>query len=116
MRFTCAVLSAILLPAAAFGADTRLADAAMHEDSAAVRALLQQKADVNATLPDGTTALHWAAHSDDVDMVGSLLGAAANVAVKDRHGFTPLYFACTNGSAAVIRKLLDAGADPNAAD
>lgn len=115
MRFTCAVLWAVLLPAA-FGADTRLAEAAMHEDSAAVRALLRQKADVNAALPDGTTALHWAVQADDLETVGVLIEAGASVKAKDRYGFTPLYFAATNGNAAVIRKLLEAGADPNAAD
>jgi ankyrin repeat protein len=109
-------LVALLLPVAAFGADTRLAEAAMHQDNAAVRALIQQKADVNAGLPDGATALHWAVNEDDLDTVSLLIQAGANVKAKDRYGFTPLYFASTNGSAAVIRKLLDAGADPNAAD
>jgi ankyrin repeat protein len=116
MRITCAVLSVILLPAAGFGTDTRVAEAAMQQDNTAVRALLQQKADVNAGLPDGSTALHWAANEDDLDTVSLLIQAGANVKAKDRYGFTPLYFACTNGSAPVIRKLLDAGADPNAAD
>jgi uncharacterized protein len=116
MRFTCALLSAFLLPVAGFGADARLAEAAMREDQAAVQALLRQKADVNATLPDGTTALHWAAQADDLETVGLLIQAGANVQAKDRYGFTPLYFAATNGNAAVIRKLLEAGADPNAAD
>jgi ankyrin repeat protein len=116
MRFTCAVLSAVLLQAVGFGADTRVAEAAMHEDNAAVRALLQQKADVNAALPDGATALHWAVQSDDLETVGLLIDAGANVKAKDRYGFTPLYFAATNGNAAIIRKLLEAGADPNAAD
>ena len=116
MRFTRAVLCAILLPVAGFGADTRLAEAAMHEDNDAVRALIQQKADVNAVLPDGTTALHWAVQADDLETVGLLIQAGANVKAKDRYGFTPLYFAATNGNAAIIRKLLDAGADPNAAD
>jgi uncharacterized protein len=110
------VLSMVLWPVAAFGSDTRLAEAAMHEDAAAVRALIEQKADVNAVLPDGTTALHWAVNADDLDTVNLLIQAGSNVKAKDRYGFTPLYFACTNGSAAVIRKLLDAGADPNAAD
>jgi len=110
------VLSTLLLPVAAFGADTRLAEAAMREDAAAVKSLLQQKADVNAALPDGATALHWAAQADDLETVGLLIQAGANVKAKDRYGFTPLYFAATNGSAPVIRKLLDAGADPNAAD
>jgi ankyrin repeat protein len=116
MRFTCVVVSTVLLPVAAFGSDTRLAEAAMHEESAAVRSLIQQKADVNAVLPDGTTALHWAVNADDLDTVSLLIQAGANVKAKDRYGFTPLYFAATNGSAAVIRKLLEAGADPNAAD
>jgi ankyrin repeat protein len=110
------VLSAVLLPAAGFGADTRVAEAAMHEDHAALQGLLRQKADVNGALPDGATALHWAANADDLDTVSLLIQTGANVKAKDRYGFTPLYFACTNGSAAVIRKLLDAGADPNAAD
>jgi ankyrin repeat protein len=105
-----------LLPAAGFGADTRVAEAAMHQDNTALRALIQQKADVNAGLPDGATALHWAANADDLDTVSLLIQAGANVKAKDRYGFTPLYYAATNGSAEVIRKLLDAGADPNAAD
>ena len=37
-----------------------VADAAMRGDKAAVRALLAQKADVNAPQADGATALHWA--------------------------------------------------------
>jgi len=116
MRLPCAVLFAILLPVAGFGGDATLAEAAMHQDNAAVRALIQQKADVNAGLPDGATALHWAVNADDLDTVSLLIQAGANVKAKDRYGFTPLYFASTNGSAAVIRMLLDAGADPNAAD
>ncbi len=116
MRFTCAALGLVLLPAAGFGADTRVAEAAMHQDNTALRALIQQKADVNAGLPDGATALHWAANADDLDTVSWLIQAGANVKAKDRYGFTPLYYAATNGSAEVIRKLLDAGADPNAAD
>ncbi|MBZ5636790.1 MAG: ankyrin repeat domain-containing protein [Acidobacteriia bacterium] len=116
MRSTCVALVALLLPVAAFGADTRLAEAAMREDATAVKSLLQQKADVNAALPDGATALHWAAQADDLETVGLLIQAGANIKAKDRYGFTPLYFAATNGSATVIRKLLDAGADPNAMD
>jgi ankyrin repeat protein len=116
MRFTYVVVSMVLWPVAVFGSDTRLAEAAMHEDNAAVRALIQQKADVNAVLPDGTTALHWAVNADDLDTVSLLIQAGANVTARDRYGFTPLYFAATNGNAALIRKLLEAGADPNAAD
>jgi uncharacterized protein len=37
------------------------------------------------------------------------------VKAANRYGVTPLYLACVNGSAPVIAKLLDAGADANAA-
>jgi len=116
MRLTYAVVSVILLPVAGFAGDIRVAEAAMHENRAAVRALIEQKADVNAALPDGATALHWAAQADDLETVGLLIQAGANAKAKDRYGFTPLYFAAANGNASVIRKLLEAGADPNAAD
>jgi len=110
------VLMASLLGLPAFSADTRLAEAAMRGDKHAIRALLQQKADVNATLPDGATALHWAVQDDDLETVELLIRAGANVKAQDRYTFTPLYFAASNGSAAIVKALLDAGADPNAAD
>ena len=47
--------------------ELRLADAAQKMDRAAVRALLDQHADVNEPQADGTTALHWAAHQDDLE-------------------------------------------------
>ena len=97
-------------------ADLRVAEAAQHGDKAAIRSLIQQKADVNAPLVDGSTALHWAVEADDLETVEMLLHAGANPKAQDRYGFTPLYFACSNGNAQVIRKLLEAGADPNAAD
>ena len=42
-------------------------------DRAAIRQLLDKKADVNAPQADGTTALHWAAYHDDLDLVNRLL-------------------------------------------
>jgi ankyrin repeat protein len=112
-RFLCSMM---LAPLVCMAADTRLADAVQHGDNKAVRALLQQKVDVNVALVDGSTPLHWAVASDDLETVELLLRAGANPKAQDRYGFTPLYFACTNGNAQVIRKLLESGADPNAAD
>jgi ankyrin repeat protein len=108
---------AILVSAAAFGlgSDVRLASAAKDNDRASVRSLLQQKADVNAALPDGTTALHWAVRADDLDTAGLLLRAGAHVNAADRYGNTPLHLACANGNTAMVRRLLEAGANPNAA-
>ena len=93
-----------------------VADAMMQGDHAAVRAMIQQKADVNAPLADGTTALHWAVRSDDRESAALLIRAGANVKAQDRYGLTPLALACSNASAAMVRQLLDAGADANAAD
>ena len=45
-----------------------VADAAMRGDKAAVRTLLQQKANVNAPQIDGTTALHWAVEANDLEL------------------------------------------------
>ena len=46
-------------------AGSDVANAVMRGDSAAVRALLAQKADVNAPQADGATALHWAVYRED---------------------------------------------------
>ena len=50
-----------------------VADAVMRGDSAAMRTLLAQKADVNVTQADGATALHWAAHWNDLSSANLLL-------------------------------------------
>jgi len=101
------------LPVYGFGANA-VADAAMNRDLAAVKAGIAQKADVNATQADGSTALHWAAHWDDPEMADRLIKAGADAKATTRLGATPLYLAAENGSAAMIKKLLAAGADPNA--
>ena len=92
--------------------DTRLVEAAKRKDAAAVRVLLQQKADVNAAAPDGATALHWAAELDDIATAATLIDKGANPNTANVHGATPLFLACTNGSAPMIALLLKAGANP----
>jgi ankyrin repeat protein len=100
--------------AACFGAaNSPVADAAMRGDTAAVRSLLAQKADVNAPQADGATAIHWAAYKNDLGMADALIAAGASVKAANREGFTALRMASIEGSAAMISKLLDAGADPN---
>jgi ankyrin repeat protein len=80
----------------------------------AVRAMLKQKTNINATQPDGTTALHWAAHWNDLETVNLLLRAGANPKLANRYGATPLSEAASVGNAAIIEALLKAGADPKA--
>jgi ankyrin repeat protein len=91
-----------------------LVDAVKDNDMPLVAQLLAQKVDVNVPRPDGSTALHWAAHWDSVDLIGALIRAGANVRAADDLGVTPLLVACTNGTAAIVTRLLEAGADANA--
>jgi ankyrin repeat protein len=97
------------------GNNVKLVDAIRSGDKATALALLQQKAEVNAPEPDGTTAIAWAARQDDLEMADRLIRAGADVKAANRYGVTPLSLACINGNAAMIEKLLKAGADPNAA-
>jgi ankyrin repeat protein len=93
--------------------NTRVADAAMKGDRAAVRSLLKQAEDVNAAQGDGMTALHWAASNGDAELVQMLLYAGANLRATTRLGaYTPLFMASKSGHASVIDVLLKAGADP----
>jgi len=105
-------LSLFLLAA---GGDLPLVDAVRNADGAAARALIQRGANVNATEGDGTTALHWAAHRDDLATVDLLIRSGARVNAANDLGATPLWAACLNGNPAIVRRLLQAGANPNAA-
>jgi uncharacterized protein len=93
-----------------------IAEAVRQQDQPALRHLLQEKADVNAALADGSTALHWAVENDDSDAVELLLRSGANANAADRYGITPLYYAAANGNGAIARKLLEGGANPNITD
>jgi uncharacterized protein len=113
----CEVFAAVVFLVAAgevvLAGEAVLADAAERSDTAAIRASLADMADVNASQPDGMTALHWAAYHDDAEMVKLLLAAGADVKTANRYGVAPLSLACTNGNAKIVEALLAAGADPN---
>lgn len=72
--------------------------------------------EVNATTPDGSTALLWAAHRGDVAQVKGLIGRGANVSLGNRYGATPMSEAATQGETEIIALLLKAGADVNSAN
>ena len=96
-------------------ADPRLVHAAAQQDTPSVRALLAAGVDVDTRQPDGATALHWAAHWNDLQTADLLLTADANVNAANDHGVTPLALACENASEAMVERLVQAGANPNLA-
>ena len=79
--------------------DAALADAAEKMDRAKIRALLKQRADVDAPQADGMTALHWAVYHDVPEMAEQLLAAGASSMAANRYGVTPLSLACTSWPA-----------------
>jgi ankyrin repeat protein len=99
---------------AAPSGDLRLVEAVQNRDKQAVRSLLSAKVDVNASQADGATALHWAAHWDDLEAAELLISAGADVNAANEYGVTPLALACINRNTAMVEKLLRARANPNA--
>src|SRR5688572_6768082 len=97
------LLIALPLSVIAAGAepDAPLAEAAMRRDINAVRSLLAKKADVNATGPDGTTALQWMIRIDDTETAKTLLTAGADPRKANRLGVTPIALAATNGNVDI---------------
>ena len=93
-----------------------LADAAMHRDAGAVRALLAAGADANALGAYGTPALHWLVRVEDRASAGALLDAGADPNLRSAHGVAPLHLAIANRDAATVDLLLAAGADATLAD
>jgi ankyrin repeat protein len=111
-------IAAISISTAALGAEAlataaTLLDAAESGDRATALRLLADRADPNAPGPDGTTAIMWAAHHDDLDLVQALIEAGANVTLTNQFGTSALTEAAIIGSPSVVDALLEAGADPN---
>ena len=117
LRLSLHLLAVVAMTAMVGAAPTTspVADAAMKGDYAAIRALLQQGADVNAAQGDGMSALHWAADRGDAELTAMLVYAGANPGAVTRIGqYTPLHLASRAGSADAVRALLKAGAQVDA--
>jgi len=111
MRIT--ILALAFSAGALLAADSRVVDTVKGHDKEALRAAIKDHADVNAPEADGTSALHWAAHQNDLEAVQLLLKAGASARTASRYGVTPMSEAALYGSGELVEALLKAGADPN---
>jgi ankyrin repeat protein len=109
--------------------------AAWTGDVTAIRSLVAQGSDVNATDPQGLTALYWAARGghpigphrcggEDADrpaVLAALLDLGAHINAQDRRpripggssGWTPLFVALHHEQWTSATLLLERGANPN---
>lgn len=94
--------------------EQRLWQAVRDDNHAAVRMLLAQHADPNATLADKSAVLAWAVNRQDEQSVRLLLKAGAKPNVLDVDGASPLLLACELGDPAIVANLLKAGANAKA--
>ncbi|MBX3279184.1 MAG: ankyrin repeat domain-containing protein [Acidobacteria bacterium] len=114
-RISLLSLFVVLLPAAtgvqAQELNEQLLAAARKSDAAAVKALLDKGADVNAKTRYGATALSFAADRGSVEVVKLLLERGAEVNVRDTfYSATPLTWAASKNHPEVTRMLLEKGA------
>ncbi|HWN09189.1 MAG TPA: ankyrin repeat domain-containing protein [Pyrinomonadaceae bacterium] len=108
------VFMLLLAPAATLAQDSKqqlndqLWEAARGGDAAAVTALLDKGADVNAKFRYGATALFKAAERGNVDVVKVLLARGADATVKDSfYGATAMTWALSNKHIEVVRAILE---------
>jgi ankyrin repeat protein len=113
----------------ASGSLTSLMFAAREGDGESARLLVAAGADVNAIAGDGKDALGLAIFNGNYDVASFLIDNKSKVNQADTQGFTPLFWAVdrrnmetapnfpwmvTTDPLPLIKKLLDAGANPNA--
>ena len=104
-------LFALMLPMVADAAG--LAGLVRDGDRSAAIHALRAGAGVSDRLDDGSTALLWAVHRVDHELVKELLARGADPDVRNVLGATPLGEAVSVADIRMVGMLLAAGADPN---
>jgi ankyrin repeat protein len=109
-----AIGAAFAAPSWSADGDARLVAAMKNRDVASVRQLIAEGVGVDTQDAETASALHWAAHWNDLDAVRLLLKAGADANLANRFGVTPLHEAAIVGNAAMLEAMLEAGGNPNA--
>ncbi|MDT8398193.1 MAG: ankyrin repeat domain-containing protein [Pseudomonadales bacterium] len=108
------LLASLLLTASGLGfAHGNLADVVASGSRAHALTMISEGTDVNAQQADGTTALLYAIHQGDEELVAALIEAGADVNHSNLYGASALFEAAVLGSSSIIEMLLDKGADAN---
>src|SRR5262245_33116784 len=109
MKAICLSIALLLAATAAFGQTSKqelndqFCEAVRKGDLAAVTALLDKGADVNAKFRYGATALFKAAERGHTEIVKLLLARGADVTVKDTfYGATAMSWALSNGHVEAV--------------
>lgn len=106
------------VPTPSAGVDIRHYDSEWFDAARAGRwditqALLDAHFPIDATTPQGYTALILAAYDEQPEMLRRLLAAGANPCVGDRNGNTALMGALYKGETAIARTLMTTSCDIN---
>src|SRR5215467_1351408 len=103
MKWLSASVLALFIAASASAGDLRLIDAVKNNDAKAVRALIAQHVDVNASEADGSTALNGTPAA-----VQALLSHGAKVnATEPGTNQTALMWAASEGNAGAVETLIE---------
>lgn len=79
-----------------------------------VRLALENGANPNELVDEGTPAVIKAVHHNDIETVKHLLSHGASLNTADHTGITPLMVAAREGHEQMVSLLIDSGADVNA--
>ncbi|MCM3746296.1 ankyrin repeat domain-containing protein [Paenibacillus pasadenensis] len=90
----------------------QLLQAAQQKDSAALKRLIEEGADLNVQDAKGRTAAMIATYNNDVQSVRVLVEAGADVNMRDDMRNTPFLYAGAEGYLDILRLTIQAGADP----
>jgi ankyrin repeat protein len=91
--------------------NAQLIQAAESGDTAAVLALLQGGADINAQDERGRTPVMAATHANQVATVQALIEAGADINFRDHRSDNPFLYASAEGLTEIVNLTIAAGAD-----